>query len=80
MPPCFKSLNDGQKLTIVSFILSFGRNYFAREVGHKMPLAWVISQLTQHSTNSMPTRVNFNPDVSFQIEVLKDRRFNKSLT
>ena len=44
-----------------------------------MLLAQVISQLTQHSTNSMPQRVSFNPDVSFRIKVLKDRRFNKGL-
>ena len=24
MPPCFKRLNNGQKFTVVSFVLSFG--------------------------------------------------------
>ena len=24
MPPCFEGLNDGQKLTIISFLSSFG--------------------------------------------------------
>ena len=51
-----------------------------QEVGHWMPLAQVISQLTQHPTNCIPRRVSFNPDVSFRIEVLKDRRFSKGLT
>ena len=80
MPPCFEGLNYGQKLTVVSFISSFGRNHFIREVSHRMPSAQLISQLTQHSTNSMPRRVSFNPDVSFRIKVLKDRRFSKDLT
>ena len=51
MPPCFEGLNNGQKLTVVSFVSSFGRNHFMQEVGHQMPSAQVISQLTQHSTN-----------------------------
>ena len=80
MPPCLEGLNDGQKLTIVSFVSSFGRNYFMQEVGHRMPSAQVISQLTQHSTNSMPKHVSFNPDVLFRIKMLKDRRFSKALT
>ena len=80
MPTCFGGLNNGQKLTVVSFVSSFGRNYFTQKIGHRMPLARVISQLTQHSTNSMPRRVSFNPDVLFLIEVLKDKRFSKGLT
>ena len=50
-----------------------------QKVGHWMPLAQIISQLTQHSTNSMPRRVSFNLDVLFQIKVLKDKRFSKGL-
>ena len=51
-----------------------------QKVGYWMPLAQIISQLTQHFTNSMPRHVSFNPDVLFQIKVLKDKRFNKGLT
>ena len=80
MLPCFEGFNNGQKLTVVSFISSFGRNHFTQKVGHRMSLARVISQLTQHSTNSMPRRVSFNLDVLFRIEVLKDRHFSKGLT
>ena len=80
MLPCFEGVNNGQKLTVVSFVLKFGKNYFMQKVGHQKPLAQVISQLTQHSTNSMPRCVSFNPDVLFRIEVLKDRRFSKDLT
>ena len=79
MPPYFESLNNGQKLTVMSFVLSFGRNHFTQEVGHQMPLAKVICWLLQHSTNIMPQRVSFNSDVLFQIEMLKDRCFNKGL-
>ena len=43
MLPCFKSLNNGQKLTVVSFVLSFGKNHFRREVGYQMQLVQVIS-------------------------------------
>ena len=78
--PCFESLNNDQKLTVVSFVLSFSRNYFMQEIAYRMLSARVISQLTQHSTNSMPRRVSFNLDVSFQIELLKDKRFSKGLT
>ena len=46
MPPCFEGLNNGQKLTVVSFVSSFGRNYFLQEVGHQILSAQVISQLT----------------------------------
>ena len=80
MPPCLEGFNDGQKLTVISFISSFGRNYFLQEVGQRMLSAQVISHPTQYSTNSMPQRVSFNPDVLFRIEVLKDRRFSKGLT
>ena len=80
MPPYFEDFNNGQKLNVVSFVLSFGRNHFTQEVGHQILSARVICQLTQHSTNSMPQRVGFNPDILFWIKVLKDRRFNKSLT
>ena len=73
MSPYFKSLNNGQKLTVMSFVSSFGKNHFIREVDHQMPSTQVISQLTQHSINSMPRGVSFNPDVSFRIKVLKDR-------
>ena len=51
-----------------------------QKVGHRMSLAQVIIQLTQHSTNNMPKHVNFNLDVLFRIELLKDRRFSKGLT
>ena len=44
-----------------------------------MLLAQVISQLIKHSTNSMPYCVSFNPNVSFQIELLKDKHFSKDL-
>ena len=80
MPPCFKGLNNGQKLSIVSFVLCSTKNHFTQKVDHQMPLAQVISQLTQHSTNSIPKCVNFNLDVFFQIQVLKDKRFSKGLT
>ena len=80
MPPYFKSLNNGQKLTVVSFVSSFGSDHFTQEVGYQMPLARVISQLTQHSINRMPRCVSLNPDVLFRIKMLKDRRFSKRLT
>ena len=80
MPPCFECFDDGQKLTVVSFVSSFGRNYFTQKIGHQMPSAEVISQLTQHPTNCIPKRVGFNLDVLFRIKVLKDRRFSKGLT
>ena len=80
MLPCFKGLNNGQKLTVRSFIWSLGRKHFTQSVAHRMPLAWVISQLTQHSTNCMPRCVSFNPDVSFQIKGLNNKRFSKGLT
>ena len=44
-----------------------------------MPLAQIICQLTQYSTSSMLRRINFNLNILFQIEVLKDRRFSQSL-
>ena len=28
VPPGFEGLNNGQKLTVMSFVLSFGMNYF----------------------------------------------------
>ena len=80
MPPCFEGFNNGQKLTVVSFVSSFSNDHFTQDVGHWMPLAQVIGQLTQHSTNSIPRRVSFNPDILFRIKVLKDRRFSKGLT
>ena len=80
MPPCFESFNDGQKLIIVSFVSNFDKNHFTAEIGHSMPLAWVSSQLTQHSINRISRRVSLNPDVLFWIKVLKDRRFSKGLT
>ena len=80
MPACFKGLNNGQKLTIVNFVSSFGRNDFMQEVGHRMLSARDISQQTQHSTNSMPRGISFNQDVLFRIEMLKDWRFSKGLT
>ena len=51
-----------------------------QKVGHQIPLARVISQLSQHSTNSIPRRVSFVLDVLFRTEVLKDKRFSKGLT
>ena len=80
MPPCFGNLKNGQKLTVMSFVSCFGRNHFTQEVGNQIPLAQVISQLTQHSTNSISTHGSFNLDVLFQIEVLKDKRLSKNLT
>ena len=77
--PCFEDFNDSQKLTVVSFVSSFGRNHFTREVGQRMPSARVMSQLTQHPTNCISRRVSFNPDVSFRIEVFKHRRSSKGL-
>ena len=79
MAPCFEGLNNSQKFTVVSFVSSFGRNHFMQKLGYRMPLAQVISQLTQHSTNSMPRRVSFNLDVLFRIKVLKDKGFSKDL-
>ena len=32
MPPCFEGFNNGQKLTVVSFVSSFGKNRFTQEV------------------------------------------------
>ena len=54
MPQCFEGLNANQKLIVVSFVSSFGRNHFMQKVGYRISLARVISQLTQHSTNSIP--------------------------
>ena len=47
-----ESFNNGQKPTIVSFVLSFDRNHFSRIVGHQVPLAQV-GKLTQHSANTV---------------------------
>ena len=38
MPPYFEGLNNCQKLTIMSFVSSFGRNHFIQKVGQRMPL------------------------------------------
>ena len=80
MLPYFEGLNNSQKLTVVSFVSSFGRNHFMQEVGHWMLLAQIIIHLTQKFINSMPRYVRFNLDVLFWIKVLKDRRFSKGLT
>ena len=34
MSPYFEGLNNGQKLTVVSFISRFGKNYFTQEGGY----------------------------------------------
>ena len=80
MSPCFEGLNNSQKLTILNFVSCFNRNHFMQKVDYKMLLALVISQLTQHFTNSMPRCVRFNSDILFRIEMLKDRRLSKGLT
>ena len=77
---CFKDLHNGQKLTIVSFVSCFSKNHFMQEVSQQMPLARVINQLTQHSTNSISRRISFNLDVLFWMKVLKDKRFGKGFT
>ena len=47
-------------------------------VGNQVPLAQVIqSQMTQNSTNSIAWQVDFNPNMVFQIKVLKDKRLCK---
>ena len=39
MLPYFESFNNGQKLTVVSFILSCSRNHFFQKVGYRVLLA-----------------------------------------
>ena len=42
MPPYFESLKNSQKLTIVSFVLSFGWNHFMWIISHRMLLNQII--------------------------------------
>ena len=40
--PCFKHFNNSQNFIVVSFVSSFGRNYFTQIVCHQVLLAQVI--------------------------------------
>ena len=47
VPPYFKSLNNGQNLTIISFRSSFNQNHFSEKVDYRLLLGQTIqSQLT----------------------------------
>ena len=80
MSPCFKSLNNGQKLIVVNFALCFSKNHFPQKVGQRMPSAQVISQLIQDFINNTPRRIGFNSNIFSQVKLLKDKLFNKSFT
>lgn len=34
----FENFNNGQKLCIVDFIISFSKNYFSKKIGYQVPL------------------------------------------
>ena len=76
--PYFESFNDSQKLTVVSFVLNFNQNYFLQIVGYWVLLAQ-IGKLTQHSSNCIAWRVNFNLDMILEIKMLEDWSFGKHL-
>ena len=40
--PSFEGYNNSQKLTIVSFVLSFGHNYFSQKMDYWVPSAQII--------------------------------------
>ena len=48
----FKCFDNGQKLTVVSFVLSLARNHFLQIVGYRVPSAQV-GKLTQYIVKSV---------------------------
>ena len=78
MPLGFKYFDNGQKLIVVSFVSSLGRNHFSQIVGHQVPLAQV-GKLTQYTADSVTWRVGFNPDMTFRIKISEYQNFDERL-
>lgn len=79
MLPAFKSLNNGYKLPIVSFISSFRQIYLLRKVAYRiLLLAQIVwCQPAQHRTYSIARSIGFNPNMLLHIKMSKDRSFDK---
>ena len=76
--PGFEDFNNGQELSIVSFVSSFSKDYLPRKIGYRMLLTkirfqiqiiwWCVGvevQLIQYSTYSIAGCINLNTNINF---------------